>query len=127
MQQPTLQYDRLNYNFRHDPIRHVAGGAVATVLLSILRLRYAWWPIHPIGYLFMSTWPMQKLWYSIAIGWLVRTLVLRFGGAQLYLTVQKAMLGMIVGEAVASFVWLMLGILFSAAGIDYHPIRFTLH
>lgn len=124
---PTVQYDRLNYNYNYDPATHLTAGAATTVALSALRLRFTWWPIHPIGYLFMNTWPMHMLWYSVMFGWLARTLVLRFGGAKLYLGVQKAMMGLIIGEAFASFVWLIIGIAFSTAGLDYHPIRFTLH
>lgn len=124
---PTLQYERHNYNFTHDPATHLAGGAVGTLALAVMRLRYAWWPFHPIGYLFMDTWPMRMLWFSIMLGWLVRTLALRFGGAKLYTTLQPAMMGLIIGEAVASATWLVLGLLFSSAGMSFYPIRFTLY
>src|SRR5690606_31460299 len=120
-------YQKQNYNTTHDPATHLAGGAAGTLLLSILRLRYAWWPLHPIGYLFMMTWPMAQLWFSIMLGWLVRTVALRFGGAKLYTTLQPAMMGLIIGEAIASATWLVLGLLFSSAGMSFYPIRFTLY
>jgi hypothetical protein len=124
---PLINYDTGSYNHAHDPATHLVGGAVATTALSVLRLNYAWWPLHPIGYLCLGTWPMQQLWYSIFLGWLLRTVTLKFGGASLYTTLRAAMIGMILGEAVASALWLALAFSFSLAGIDYRPLRFTLH
>jgi hypothetical protein len=124
---PTLNYEKQNYNMVHDPASHMAGGATTTVFLSVMRLRYAWWPLHPIGYLFMMSWPMSQLWFSIFLGWLARTVALRFGGAKLYTAAQPAMMGLIIGEAVASLIWLVLGFVLSSIGMDYHPIRFTVH
>jgi len=34
---------------------------------------------------------------------------------------------LIIGEAVASATWLVLGLLFSSAGMSFYPIRFTLY
>jgi hypothetical protein len=124
---PTLEYDKQNYNYIYDPASHMAGGAAATIFLSVMRLRYAWWPLHPIGYVFMMSWPMSHLWFSVLLGWLARTLALRFGGAKLYSAVQPAMMGLIIGEAVASLIWLVLGFVLSSIGAEYHPMRFTLH
>lgn len=121
----TQQYERLNYNYTYDPASHMAGGAIGTVVLAVMRFRYVWWPFHPVGYLFMDSWPMRQLWFSIFLGWAVRTVALRFGGAKLYLTLQPAMMGLIIGEAFASGVWLGLGWLFSALGLPFFPIRFT--
>lgn len=122
----TQVYDTLNYNYTYDPASHLAGGAAGTILLAVMRLRYAWWPFHPVGYLFMDSWPMRQLWFSIMLGWAVRTLALRFGGAKLYMTLQPAMMGLIIGEAFASGIWLILGLLFSSTGMPFFPIRFTL-
>jgi hypothetical protein len=124
---PSLAYSRGSYNFAHDPATHLAAGAAVTTALSALRLTFAWWPLHPIGYLFMNTWPMQQLWFSILIGWLARTIALRFGGARLYTQLRRGMIGMIVGEAVASAAWLLIAVALDAAGYAYHPIRFTLY
>ncbi len=122
---PTLEYDRQTYNYTFDPASHVIGGALGTVFLAVMRLRYTWWPFHPVGYLFMAAWPMHQLWFSILLGWLVRTVALRFGGASLYTALQPAMMGMIIGEAIASTIWLGVGLTFSAVGLPFYPIRFT--
>ncbi len=121
---PTLQYEQHNYNYRFSPALHLVGGGVMTVFLSVMRLQFAWWPLHPVGYLFMATGPMRQLWFSIMLGWLVRTVALRFGGAKGYTGLQPVMMGLIIGEAVASAIWLGLGLLFSASGMTFYPIRF---
>lgn len=123
---PTIQYDTQSYNYAHDPGTHLAAGAAGTIFLSWMRLTFAWWPLHPIGYLFMGTWPMSKLWFSILIGWLLRTLVLRFGGASLYTAMRAPMFGLILGEAAVSAVWLIVSVVLSSLGMDYRPMRFAL-
>jgi hypothetical protein len=120
---PTLNYQKDNYVVKHNPFGHVIGGAAVTGVLSVLRLRYAWWPLHPVGYLCVGTYPIRQLWYSILLGWLVRTLVLRFGGSRLYANAKPVILGVIVGEAVAAGFWLAIGFVASANGWDYESIR----
>jgi hypothetical protein len=106
-----------NHNIR----AHIAGGFVFTGLLSFLRLRYAWWPLHPLGYLLVLTYGIAHLWFSIMLGWLARTLVLRFGGAKFYTDAKPFFIGLIVGESMAAGGWLVVGIVLSALGVPYRP------
>ena len=87
-----------------------------TGLLAFLRLRYGWWPLHPIGYLMITTFPGAHLWLSIFIGWLCQTLIVRFGGSQMYTAAKPFFLGLIVGESMAAGFWLLMGIAVSALG-----------
>ena len=41
---PTLEYANKNYNYSYSPPGHFSAGAAITVLLSVMRLRYTWWP-----------------------------------------------------------------------------------
>ena len=69
-------------NYQHNPVVHFVGGAGLTTFLAVMRLRYMWWPLHPVGYLCVGSWPLGQLWFAIFLGWLGRTLVLRFGGSR---------------------------------------------
>jgi hypothetical protein len=122
----TIQYDTGSYNHPYDPATHLVAGAAGTIFLSWMRLNVAWWPLHPIGYLFMGTWPMSRLWFSILIGWMLRTLALRFGGSSLYTSMRAPMFGLILGEAAVSAVWLVVSVVLSGMGMDYRPMRFAL-
>jgi hypothetical protein len=127
MMGPTLEYERGTYVTPHNPLGHVGFGVALTVGLSALRLTYTWWPLHPVGYLFAGTWPLGQLWFSIMLGWLARTLVLRFGGAKLYTDARPVIMGLIVGEATAGAFWLLLGVGLDAMGLEFRPVMFMPH
>ena len=84
-----------------------AGMAIMAVLYKLHR-RYLWWPFYPLGYVIAETEVMQHQWLSIFIGWAVRTIVVRVGGAIGYRNMRPAALGVIVGDLVSVFVWFVI-------------------
>ncbi len=119
----TRAYEKGNYNLRHSPAGNISFGFIFTGLIAFLRLRYAWWPLHPVGYIMVTTYPVHHLWLSIFIGWLAKTIILRFGGAKMYSNAKPFFLGLIVGESLAAGFWLTLGIILSVMNIPYRPIN----
>ena len=73
-------------------------------LYSAWRL-LSWWPLHPIGYALMGIGPMDYYWFSFFIAWLIKAIVLKYGGAQLYRKSLPFFLGLILGQFVCSGVW----------------------
>ncbi|HUU54731.1 MAG TPA: DUF6784 domain-containing protein [Armatimonadota bacterium] len=61
----------------------IAGGAAA-VILGLLRLRFYWWPLHPIGYLAANCRAWNYYWVPFFLGWGCKLLVMRYGGLRLY-------------------------------------------
>ncbi|HLL87847.1 MAG TPA: DUF6785 family protein [Tepidisphaeraceae bacterium] len=120
---PTLQYQKGDYHLNYNPAAHATFGFVFTGALSAMRLRYAAWPLHPIGFLMVGTFPGGALWFSIFLGWGFKTLVLRFGGAKLYADLKPLVIGVIVGEAVTAGFWAAAGIVLSQLGLPYKAIR----
>jgi len=63
-----------------------AVGFTITVILSLLRARFLWWPLHPIGFLLATgiatNW--DRIWTAILAAWIVKYLTLRIGGTKLY-------------------------------------------
>lgn len=90
----------MNTPLPSDPAR--LSGAVlglgAVSLLSVLRTRFVWWPLHPIGYAIGSTDMMAWLWCPTLIGWLAKSLILRYGGAKLFRQALPFFLGLILGD-----------------------------
>jgi len=118
----TMQYQRGIYQSPHNPLLHFGFGFVVTSLLSYLRLRFTGWPLHPVGYLMLGTFPGVHLWFSFFIGWLAKTLIVRFGGARFYTNAKPFFFGLIVGESMAAGFWLIMGFILNALDLSYRPV-----
>src|SRR5207244_2496484 len=70
----NVAYSKAHFPQPHSSAAHFSFGFAFTALLSFLRLRFAWWPLHPIGYLMLGTFPIAHLWFSTFIGWLAKVL-----------------------------------------------------
>jgi hypothetical protein len=101
---------------------HMATGFAVTAVLHMLSLRWAGWPLAPIGYLMSTTWYVQVGFFSIFVGWLCKVLILRLGGARLFQQAKPLFVGIIFGEALASGVWLMITLILASMGYDYRQI-----
>ena len=88
----------------------VLGGAGFTGFLMIMRTKFLAWPFHPVGYVLAETFTMSWLWCPTLIGWLVKLLVLRYGGMGLYRRGIPFMIGLILGDYVISCLWALLGL-----------------
>lgn len=86
-------------------------GAVVAVGLGLFRLRFWWWPFHPIGYLAANTWGMQWYYMPFFVGWGLKVLVIRYGGLRLYRATVPLAIGLIVGDQLNAFTWAILALL----------------
>ena len=84
---------------------HIAGGGVFTLFLAYMRRYFLWWPFHPLGYL--ASWCMHRYWFSILIGWALKIIVLKLGGIKLWKKYYPAALGLVIGNTVILFTWLL--------------------
>jgi hypothetical protein len=123
MLEPSLQYDRQTYHSQHNPWLNTGFGFGFTALLGYLRLTFTWWPLHPIGYLIQATPSAPRIWFSIMIGWLCKALIVKYGGAKLYVVAKPFFLGLIVGEALAAGLWLVASAILGSMGVPYYPVR----
>ncbi|UCC68513.1 MAG: hypothetical protein JSV79_00835 [Armatimonadota bacterium] len=83
----------------------VLAGAVVTVALGVMRLRFWWWPLHPVGYLASNTWGAQWWFLPFFIGWAAKVLVVRYGGLRLYRITLPFAIGLIVGDLLNTGIW----------------------
>lgn len=84
-------------------------GFVGVLLFSFLRLRLPRWPLHPVLFLVWVTWPMYVGSYAILLGWLAKTLSIRFGGYALVQRLKPLMFGVIGGEILGALVFMAVG------------------
>lgn len=106
------------------------GGELSSRELSVvlaMLLVGAWasssWPIAPIGYLVVTTWYPQLLWWSLFWGWLTKSLIVRFGGAPMYMAAKPFFVGLVFGECLAATFWLVVSFALAVLGMDYIEIR----
>ncbi|MCC6446091.1 MAG: hypothetical protein IT210_21895 [Armatimonadetes bacterium] len=76
--------------------RAIGGAAALIALLSALRGRFVGFPLHPLGYCIGSslTWH----WFPFFIAWLVKLLILRYGGLRFYHRALPFFLGLVLGD-----------------------------
>jgi len=86
----------------------VALSAVATWVLFVLRSRFIWFPLHPVGVATLGGMTTSALWLPYFIAWLAKVLITRYGGAGLYRRVMPFFLGAILGEAVTIMGWTLI-------------------
>ena len=83
--------------------------------LSWLRLFFLRFPLHPLGFVY-GTGLGTLLWGSALVGWGIKTLVVRYGGAGTYRQLRPFFLGMILGELVLRLVWAFCAVLGEPGG-----------
>jgi len=58
-------------------------GSLMTLVLTFLRLRFAGFWLHPIGYILGNTYFTYMVWGSLLVAWVVKWVALRIGGPRL--------------------------------------------
>ncbi len=93
-----------------------AGTGVALVLiLGGLRLRFSWWPIHPVMVLLWDTTAAAHNSPSFLAGWGIKTAVTRLGGYGLYQRLKPLMFGIIAGDFLAALIGMVVGAVYYAS------------
>lgn len=87
-------------------------GFIVTMLLSIIRARFIWWPIHPMGFLLSggmrSTW--TGAWTNFLGAWIAKWLTLKIGGSKAYEEYGIPFIGgYIVGLTIMTVVGVIIG------------------
>lgn len=87
-------------------------GALVTFLLSTLRGRFADFPLHPAGYVLNTSFANDFFWCDMFVAWLVKSLILRYGGMGMYRRYLPFFLGLILGDFVTGAFWSIIGTIF---------------
>jgi hypothetical protein len=104
---------------------YAAIGFVAVIGISALRLRWTWWPFHPLVLLTFGAWTMGRYGASFLLGWLLKALVLKIAGSSKYMELRPMMIGVVVGDLLAGFIiFIMLWLYYIYTGIQ--PPKFDL-
>lgn len=94
---------------------------------AFLRLRFTWWPLHPLPLLLINTWCLSRLYVSFLIGWLIKVALVRIGGGKVFTHAKPFFLGIIAGQVVIAVLWIIIGVIYYLrTGSQPPPIHFFL-
>lgn len=80
-------------------------GVLVTIVLGILRIRFSWCPLHPLGYGMSTTWGVVVFWCPMLVAWVLKSLTVHYGGLRLFVKVCPFFLGLIFGELMSAVAW----------------------
>ena len=83
-------------------------GAALMSLLTYLRYRFVWWPVHPLGFATGTFYIMNWVWFSIFLAWLIKSAILKYSGSGGYARTRPFFLGLILGQVVVAGMWLVI-------------------
>jgi len=96
-------------------------GVLSTLALAAMRMRFAWWPFHPVGYAVSGSWSMEQLWFPMFVSWFLKWVILRYGGARAYRRAVPFFVGLVLGEFVVGCYWNLHGAIFGCLTYDFWP------
>ena len=82
----------------------LGGGIMGTLMLA--QYRFLWWPFHYLGYPVSCVF--GRMWLGVFISWIVKGVVLKYGGVRLFDRLKPIFLGLILGEAVSAGFWVIV-------------------
>lgn len=95
-------------------------GAGTMFILMYLRHRFLWWPVHYIGFPIGGTYVMFFAWFSMLLGWLLKLVILKYGGTKLYRTLRPFFLGMVLGQIGCAGFWMLVDFITGMRGNSIH-------
>lgn len=93
-------------------------GAVWLLFTLWIRQSLFWFP-HPIGFIMLFNPLLAVLWFSFLIGWVFKSVAIKYGGKSTFDMLRPIFIGLIFGELIAIFLWMVLGVHFEfSSGIS---------
>ena len=86
-----------------------AFGIGLVLINAMLRLRYVWWPLHPVAFLCWNVWANGNFIWSFLLGWLIKVLVVKIGGGRVYQNLKPLFVGVIIGDLCGGMFWIAFG------------------
>jgi len=85
-------------------------GFLVASVLTFLRMRFFWFPLHPLGYAMAGDWGMSNLWSCFFSSFLIKWAVFKYGGLKSYRNAVPFFLGMALGDLTVGSLWSLIGV-----------------
>ncbi len=96
---------------RWGPVLAMVVGGGVTFFLQTMRLRFINWPFHPLGFALSAGIQMSVVWLQLLIAWLIKGLVIKFGGHKIYRYLTPFFLGLILAQCVVGSIAGTIGLI----------------
>ncbi len=96
-------------------------GFSVMMVLTYLRVKFFWLPLHPLGYVMASNQEMSDLWIPLIIALTLKWLILRHGGIRSYRRVVPFFLGLVLGDYLMGTTWSLLNVLLNTTMYQFYP------
>jgi hypothetical protein len=84
------------------------GGAIMAILTA-LRHRFLWWPFHPLGFAICTvSYIVGRIWFSFFLTWLLKLIILKYGGPNLYRKLGPFFIGLVLGQTCNAGFWIFI-------------------
>jgi hypothetical protein len=87
-------------------------GAAVIIGCAALRLRFSWWPLHPLPFLLFNTWCLSRLYVCFFLGWVIKTAIVQIGGGRVFTKSKPFFIGVIYGEVLVCGIWAVVGTIY---------------
>ena len=87
-------------------------GFTFTSFMLIMRVRFLWWPLHPVGYVISGRWGIGRILFPLIIASTAKWATLKFYGIRGYRQSIPFFLGLILGDFVLGGIWATMGLIF---------------
>lgn len=84
------------------------GGSAMTTALIILRYTFLRFPIHPVGFILAQTYAGRWMMGGVFFAWLIKALVLKYGGVKVFRKLVPLFVGLAVGEVATVGLWFLI-------------------
>ena len=72
------------------------------------------WPLHPVMFLVWGTpWTVEYA-PSFLLAWLLKGLIMKYGGQRMYVKARGFFVGLVAGELTAALFWAAVGVIYYA-------------
>ncbi|MDE0400550.1 MAG: hypothetical protein OXL96_22385 [Candidatus Poribacteria bacterium] len=89
-------------------------GLLFSLFLMLMRMKFLWFPFHPAAYATVcGSWAVNYIWFSLGIVWVVKLLLLKYGGRNAHQKAMPFFLGLILGQFTVGSLWTILGMVFN--------------
>ena len=86
-------------------------GMLVTFGLMFMRMKFFWFPLYPAAYAVTNSWAIHNIWFCLFIAWVIKIIILQYGGLKAHQKATPFFLGLILGEFTIGSLWTIIGIL----------------
>ena len=97
-------------------------GLLFALFLMLMRMKFFWFPFHPAAYAAVcGSWAVNYIWFSLGIVWVLKLLLLKYGGRNAHRKAMPFFLGLILGQFTVGSLWTILGMVFNIPAYGIWP------